>query len=311
MPSTARLQFLAGVAAFSTACDDATVRAPDDVGGFLRRGMTVAAFNLLETFLDDRLGELAVHVNGGSSQFLDLPERLQKRAISQTLEVASARLRRNNFDIAELRDFSQGVGVNLTAMGTSIALSPYTWAWSGSNLGADDLSTMLSHFQIDKPWEAALDIAGRLGFPIVDASGLPLNLRSDFQALAAERHKAAHVASHPVTSLWLRAVPLRILRLATAMDIMASGGAHLLRLGDADMLAGVKWNPVTRVKIRYVRERAKDFAEFTEGRATATRRAADDIRLWSDAAGRCGALETLVRQGLGNEVTDWALPCVD
>jgi hypothetical protein len=308
--SLARDSFLSGIRAFVAACDLQPVRAHDDVGLLLRRGMTVAAYNLLETFLDDRLLELATHVNGGSTQFLDLPERLQKRSISQTLAVAAVRLRRSALDIADLRAYSQSVGTSLSAVGSALALSPLMWAWTGSNLSSDDVSTMLKSFQVESPWNAALGLAGRLGFQTVDLNRDAIDLKEDLDALATERHKSAHVASHSITSLWLRAVPDRLSRIAVSVDVMASAGAHLLRVGDAAMLAGQSFDPASRLRFRFVRERSRDFAETLEGKTKAYRVSPDGDQLYAAARSRCADLEVAVRQGPASDVRNWSMPCV-
>ncbi len=105
--------------AFKATCDEPAVRLADPVGEFLRRGMTVAAYNLLETFIDDRLGELASYVNTGHVQFVDLPERLQKRAIRNTLAVANARFGRGSIELMDLRTTAASLGRSLGAVSRS------------------------------------------------------------------------------------------------------------------------------------------------------------------------------------------------
>lgn len=310
MVSVARDNFMSGLNAFTVASGESAVIAGDEVGSFLRRGMTVAAFNLLETFLDDRMQELAAHINGGATQFLDLPERLQRRAILQTLDVANARLRRASYETKDLRNFSHSVGQSLVAVNSSLSLSPFTWLWTGSNVSVDELTKLLSFLQVDKPWEGALLIAGRLGYATVDVSGAGIDLKADLQELAENRHRSAHVASHPVTSLWLRAVPNRILRIAAAVDMMMSAGAHLLRVGDPGMLAGSKWDPASRLKLRFVRERVHDYGEYVEGAKRASRKSADGAQLFLDASVRCAEYEVLVRQDIASNVVNWSVPCV-
>jgi len=310
MVSAARSEFISGLTAFAAACEESAVIAPNNVGRFLRRGMTVAAFNLLEAFLENRLGELAQHVNSGTTQFLDLPDRMQKRSISQTLEVANAKLRRGTYNLTELRTFSSNVGHSLDAVGSAMSLSPFTWLWSGSNVTADDLSSMLSYFQVKQPWDAVREFAGQLGFPTVDADGDNIDFKQDLQALAAERHKAAHLASHPITSLWLRSAPDRILRLAVTLDILVSMGAHMLRTGDSNILSGRKWEPLRYVSFRFVRERGKDYAEFVGASPRAHRVSPDGDRLFAEACGRCSVFEVAVRNGLAGNVNEWSIPTV-
>ncbi len=64
MASKARDRFLEGLAAFRLAVDEESVRRADPQGDFLRRGVTVAGFNLLETFIENRLEECAEYYAG-------------------------------------------------------------------------------------------------------------------------------------------------------------------------------------------------------------------------------------------------------
>ena len=310
MVGSARDNFLSGLNAFVSASAEESVTAANAVGGFLRRGMTVAAFNLLETFLDDRMQELAAHVNGGTTQFLDLPERLQRRAISQTLDVANTRLRRGALEINELRDFSRTVGGNLSAVANDLNLSAFTWLWTGSNVSAEELGRVFSYLQIESPWEAALGIGGKLGYATKDGDGADIDLKADLQELAADRHRSAHVASHPVTSLWLRAVPNRIMRIAVAVDIMSSASAHLIRTGDYEFLLGRKWHPKSRLKFRFVRQRSNDHGEYVGDAKRAFRKSTSGDQLYLAASSRCVDYEVLVRQDIAGNVLTWSIPCV-
>src|SRR3712207_3767774 len=103
MASPARGAFMQALTAFSAVADTAAVRAADDAGDLLRRGLTVSGFNLLETFIAGRLGEIAAYLNGGTVQFVDLPDSLQRRAIRNTLEIATSRARRIGSTLADLR----------------------------------------------------------------------------------------------------------------------------------------------------------------------------------------------------------------
>lgn len=310
MVSSARDGFLAELRAFVSASAEQSVTASTSVGGFLRRGMSVASFNLLESFLDNRVAELAVHVNGGRTQFLDLPERLQRRAILQTLEVANARLRRGTLPTQDLRLFARTIGQNLSAVANDMNLSAFTWLWSGSNVSADEVGQMFSFFQIDKAWTEALIIAGKLGYATGDIDGSDIDLKADFAELAVNRNNSAHVASHTVTSLWLRAMPDRIMRIAVATDVMVSASAHLIRTGDPVFLSGQKWRPSDRIRYRFVRERSKDFGEYVGEAKRASRTSVDGDGLFVDASFRCIEFEVLVRQDVAGNVVNWSIPSV-
>ncbi|WP_298455316.1 hypothetical protein [uncultured Cellulomonas sp.] len=311
MSSAARAAFVDGMAAFTTALSEPAVTAQDGAGAFLRRGLTVAAYNLLENFVDDRLTELASHVNAGPVQFLDLPDKLQRRAIQHTLDVATARLRRQNVTTAEMRQFSSGLGQNLTAVGAALSVSPFTWAWPGSNLGAADIAGAMSHFWIDGSWETVRGVAGRIGFTTTNPAGQNLDLAEEFRAISAERNSAAHQSIHPITSLWLRALPERLMRLAVPIDLLLSCGAHALHNADATLLAGRKWNASARLKLRFVDQRASDHATFKEAAKRATAKGPDGVALFTAACVQASDYEAVVRRDRVKQVVTWALPCAD
>lgn len=271
----------------------------------------VSAYNLLETFVAERLGELAAHINGGTTQFLDLPERLQRRSITNTISVANAQQRWGNLEIVELRAQSAAIGSSLSAVGNTLELSPLTWLWPGSNMGAADFATALSFLHVKKPWDDVRRLAGRMGFPVVDPAGNPLDYSTDLTALAKERHRCAHVAGYGITTVWLRSVPDRVMRYAVTFDGLASASANRMRKGDPPILNDEKWMTDAKIALRFVRQRARDFAEFVEGGTKAFRRGTDFDSVWVAAQGRCGAMEVLARQTAGGGVVDWCIPSVD
>lgn len=312
MSAPSRTAFLAGVAALRGAVTEPAVLAADEVGKFLRRGATVASYNLLETFVLDRIDELAQRINSGQTQFLDLPDRLQRRAISHAIEVASRRLRRGEKpDLVTLRDYSSRLGASLSAVGTSLELSPLMWAWPGSNMAAQDLHSALRFFHVSSPFNSIRSVAGRLSFNVTDSSGQPLDFRDHLDALAKERHKCAHESTYGVTSVWIRTLPDWVLKFAVGFDCLASMGALAFRSGNAKALNDEDWIKPTSLKFRFVRARAGDFREIAEGKKKATATGADVEALYRGAHARCSMDEVLVEQTVALELVRWSIPSVD
>lgn len=303
MPSLARQAFLRDHVALQAAVQEPIVANPDDVGALLRRGLTVAGFNLLEGFMEARLSELATFVNSGVVQFLDLPDKLQRKAMRGTIEVAYGRSRRGDVDTAELRTLSQSVGNSLSAVGPGLRLSPFTWMWSGSNLKVEDFREILGSFHVKKPWETTASILDRAGLG-------PMDVQSALQEIARERHRSAHVSLHSVTTLWLRSLPATVFSLAFAWDSLASVGAAHLRSGSTAFLGDNKFVTDDLVKIRSVVERKNDLAEFEEGKRRAVRRHKDLDALWTLAADACSASEVLVRRKTNSPIDLWTVPVV-
>jgi hypothetical protein len=71
MTSSARTALIETLSAFRATLDEALVRDATPEGDFLRKGITVAAFNVLETFVASRTEELSGVLNAGSLQFID------------------------------------------------------------------------------------------------------------------------------------------------------------------------------------------------------------------------------------------------
>lgn len=310
MSSTARDQFLANHRAFADAVDESIVLASDAKGDFLRRGLAVAAFSLLETFIEDRLAELVSHINGGATQFINLPQRVQKQAIVNTVEVFRGRIRRLSSDMTLLRAMSRSVGSSLTAVGRSMALSPYVWLWNGSNMRPNDFHDALRLFHVQDPWRNCLTLTGRLQFPVVQASG-PIDLRQELALLLQERNRCAHEAGYGVTPIWIRALPNLILRYAIAFDSFASVAADAIRKGNTAYLADENYLASTRVSLRFVKERRSgDYAEIMEGRVRAARVHKDPEDVFRVALGKCGGSEVLVQLTAAGQVVKWAIPVV-
>ncbi len=310
MSSPARDAFLSGRASLQTALDQPFVRAADATGDFIRRGLTVAAYNLLETFVADRLTELTAHINGGHTQYVDLPDALQRSAITNTLRVSARRQRRVTSDLNSLRAFAGEVGTSLAAVGRTIKLSPFTWLWEGSNMEAGDVSRALRLLHSDPPWESVRRLAGRLGFAVADFSGTPIDYGVELDRLASERHACAHDSTYGVSTIWLRSVPELILRYAISFDILASVSAQLLRDGHGDFLKDTKWMRDSRVTVRIVRERRKDYGEYKENIARAKHVDNDGDILFAAACARAERTEAVVRLSITGEVVTWAIPFV-
>lgn len=310
MASTARGAFLTGLAAFRETLDEPRVLGADAVGAFLRRGLTVASFNLLEAFISDRLDELAAHINGGITQFLDLPIKLQRRAIVNTITIGRNQINWGAKDLPELRSYSETIGKSLSAVGATLELSPLTWKWAGSNMAANDFRDALRFLHVNDPWENVRLLAGRLSFLVLDSLGQPIDQSADLSSLASERHACAHDASKSVTAIWLRAAPERILRYAITFDALASVSANYFRIGDPNILSDERRISHGSVSIRFVVERSRNFAELLEGRTRATKVSSDVGALFVDAQSRCTPNQLLIQQSKTNAILNWIIPAV-
>jgi hypothetical protein len=125
--------------------------------------------------------------------------------------------------------------------------------------------------------------------------------------LVNKEHEAARVAAIYSSLVGTRGSG----RYAASFDSLASVSAHLFRIGDRQILNDDRWMKDDRVKLRFVREHARDYAEVVEGNSRATRRSTDFGALVAGASGRCGPGEVLVQQDRAGGVVAWTIPSVD
>ncbi|MFS0713426.1 hypothetical protein ABC195_06050 [Microbacterium sp. 2P01SA-2] len=300
MTSKAREALTRGIEGLRAASLSTEVRASDPAGEILRRGIAVSAFNLLETFVEGRLAEITAFVNQGALHFADLPDRVQKQATRNLLNVAASRARR--MQAPDVRLFVQSIGESLSAVSGAVNLSSLTWMWPGSNMGADDYAGILRAFHVDKPWPSVAALSSRIGL----APGDP---QQDLESFIRERHRAAHDASHQVSSLWIPLAIDMVVKFAVSVDTYASVGAAALRRGDAAYMADANWT-ASVVGLRRVNQRATDWAEFKETGTRAVRRHSDRHVVTMHATNDCSDRDLLIVSDTAGQVIDWSVPAV-
>jgi hypothetical protein len=153
-----------------------------------------------------------------------------------------------------------------------LLINRYGLGYSGSNLGTEDVSGILGCLQVADVWSEIDSIAGRCG-------ATSLSLREAY----VNGHKLRNAAAHdPVANIQpsdLQAFCNQAFSVALGFDILGSRAARLLRLGDSLVLSGrVKLSDA--IRIRFLRERAKGYAEIREGAAKAARITVDLDDAW-------------------------------
>lgn len=305
MSSKSRAALLRGLEGLRAASLEPAVRAPDPAGEILRRGLAVSSFNMLETFVEGRLGELTEFINQGEVHFADLPDRLQKSAVRKTLEVASARVKR--MPETEVREFVAKVGESLAAVRGPINLSVLTWLWQGSNMGVADFSDVMRAFHVKQPWDAVSSLSVRLKLPAFGGQGV--DAATQLREFGKERNLAAHDSSYHVSNLWIPLAVDLVTKFAVTFDAFSSVASHALRSGNAAYLGDDNWTS-TQVGIRRVKKRTRDWAEYGESGTSAFRTGIDQHTITVGAASRCRNVDLLVVTNLSDEIIDWSIPSV-
>jgi hypothetical protein len=278
------------------------VSGSDPVGRFLRRGLTIVSYNILESFISERLGELAEYINGGVVHFSDLPERLQRAASFDVVRFANSRIRRERMDLMTGLSFTGDIGLSLVANSGPLKLSSLMWQWEGSNMGAGDLGRALTLFHVASPWRTIEELSKRAGAHIADPEGTLIGF-------IRERNKCAHESSYEVSNLWIRAVPAQLQSIGMSADISMSLAAHQLHTGQQDFLRDDKWMSPNKVRYRFIQQRNKKWAELVEGSSRARRVSTDKDFLITGAVNSARSnSQVVVVQDRTLQVIDWIYP---
>jgi hypothetical protein len=298
----ARRSFLENLTFLRKSLDSPLVSAADAVGSFLRRGLTIVSYNLLEAFITSRLDEVAEYVNSGVAHFGDLPERLQRAASFDVLRFANSRVQRASWDLASSLAFTTDIGASLAASSGPLKLSSLTWQWPGSNMTAEDVRRALRLFHVESPWSSVEQLASRVGATMPDP-------KTTLIGLLRERNNCAHESSYQVSNLWIRAVPNQLLIIGMGVDISISVASHELHIGKRDFLDDENWMKPDRVKFRLVQERNKEWAETLEGNIRAAHVSTDKEALIKGAINTArGRHQVVVVKDRTLQVVDWIYP---
>lgn len=310
MSSSARANFIQGIASLDQTLEESWTTESTPRGAFVRRGLTVASFNLLETFLMERLDEIARYLNGGNILYSELPPKLQLPAAKSAIEVAANRVRR--IESAELRDLVLDLSSSLTSpIGDRVSFSSLSFLWKGSNMNDEDYKSILSKFHVSDPYVKVRELTGRLGFPERSATtNDPLMLREDLKQLATERHRSAHESSHSVSTMWLKTVSSTLLRFGVGFDVLASIGAENLRSVNRAYVEDEAWNESARIDLKIVLDRGRDFAVVSEFGSRAKNVGADGDELFRKVSRGGGPNLVVARFDRTKRLADWVIPNV-
>ena len=232
----------------------------NETARLLRRGLYVVGFNLLEDFLKARTGELLALASATHLAFADLPPGLRKAAVSSAYSsgFSQARFHREDADTI-LQDVAAAVAS--TAGGSTLHLHRYSFLHAGSNVGAQDVSDVLSALHIRGPWKQLDALAALCGI-----GGLPLE--DLYSTLLQSRHAAAHTSTANVEVGDLRNLLRTAATLAMVFDLACSSRFLRVRENEPHAPEAAKSDVVPEVELRVVTEHPRGWAELrSDGRA--------------------------------------------
>ena len=257
----------------------------------LRNGLMVAAFNSLEDFLRQRSAELLSFVSRTSLRFDDLPRALMLAATLEAMKAAHVRAKLSMaqgddpFPILQLT----AAEIASTASGP-LSLSRFALGYSGSNVSADEVSTMLAAFHVGDVWNELTALSSRVGLGAVP-------LKDPFSQGSRLRNAAAHEPDANVQPTDLQSFCQQATAIALGFDLLGSRAARLLHDSTTPYGQRSKDKLASQLEIIFVEHRGKQYACIKEGARRALRLLDDRETAWRTAisAARPGRLPVVER----------------
>jgi hypothetical protein len=162
----------------------------------------------------------------------------------------------------------------------------------GANVSDGDISTVLSAFGIEKPWQ-------RLGKVAREVGSARLSLKDDYIGLTKTRHRSAHQPASNIPSADLKTHIETSILVAVCFDCLAHSIAQAMMTA-ADIYsfqASVRGNNLT---YRFVdSETSGSWVEKSSDGRRARKRYADEATAIAGASGRTGSAMVIVRDTQG------------
>lgn len=207
------------------ACSADTVRANNETGRLLRKGLYVTTFNLLEGFIENRWKEIAFKANERNGRFFTFHTLFTDQRISifkHCLEVATRQL--ETCDSTAFTAILNSVHELSDRNGTNM-LPTNALSWTTSNASPDHFAETTKRIGLDKIWERLDSI---YTFTVPNETKKKQNSVNDFRDLMKLRHSAAHDFQFEADPLRLNRLPAMLLRLSLAIDIALTCSADFL-----------------------------------------------------------------------------------
>jgi hypothetical protein len=260
--SKARQDFYASLSAFSYALDSSDVisKGPDEImhnerARFLRNGLAISGFAMVEEFVKARTGEVLDRVGSGMTSFGDLPDGLK---IASTAGVIKAMQFQANFIekinlLAHYQNHAKSVASTLKQ---PYVISNIAFCHNYINLSSSEVDNILTAFRVDNPWGAIGGIISKLGVGV-------LAPKQAFDNAAGRRHLAAHVINANTEYSALVSYKKESISFCLSYDLLISKALKLLSIKDQDYL---KKDKITsqRIGVIYLKQDGGKWKEIKE-----------------------------------------------
>lgn len=230
---------------------------------FLRNGLAITSFNILEDFLKNRIGEILNIISGSGINFNTLPENIQEISLLNALSGVYKVSKRKKDNQEDWKLFIQEeTGKLSSTQSSNFNLSKYSIGWENSNLSTSDLEKFWSVFKIGDLWNQAYNITFKIGQTV----SFP---RQFFQNAAMRRHAAAHDPAFAASFSDLESYGRFVKSFALSLDFLISQSARLIIDRNPDYLSNPK-KKITHddINLRFVKKISTVYKEMSVNNST-------------------------------------------
>lgn len=266
MHSASRTNFLERVRILSNALSEGILidQPPSSIehnerARFLRNGLAIIAFNILEDYIKYRVDEFFSILSSTTVPFNHLPEKVQDIALLHSLKGIHTLALRKKKATEDYKGFIQTeVNKSASTLGSPYSMSSFGFGWDKSNLDYDDIADILKSFQVEGNSAAIGQLTSLIGCPIL----VPKDF---FNNAASRRHTAAHNPNATSSLIDLQDYIVSVKAFALSIDLLICTAIKKIENGTMTIATKIRYNDV---KIRYVHKIGSDFSERSQNNSS-------------------------------------------
>jgi hypothetical protein len=265
----------------------------------LRKGLGIVAFNILEDFIKNRSFEALAAISTSRVAFSLLTDTLREASTIGALSALAFRAKLEKKDGKDFYLLIQEEALKIHSTKNPVfELSKFSLVSTGSNIGPQEVTELLSAFGIDGGWNTMKVVSDAIG------GGIP-DLGQCYRNSAERRHSAAHSASFQYAYQWLAGIKNEIIAIAASLDILLSARCRQIH---AEPAKPIKSHDISKaLNYRWLEEDAS--SRFRETTTTGGKAR----KIWSSLSDAVTALqplaaprnEFLIVRDSSKRISDW------
>ena len=214
---------------------------------FLRKGLGIVTFNILEDYIKERTLEMFSSVSSSMISFSFLPDDLQEAATLGALRALVGKVRNEKKSRGNWLGLIQNetAKINSTSLVNNFTISQFSLMSENSNINADEISKVLKCLNINGGWDTLQRISREI------YGGVP-SLNQSYENISMRRHSAAHEAGFDYEYGWLQAALTEIIAVAASFDIALSAKCRIINLSPTVQVA--KDDLANKIKYRFLHQ---------------------------------------------------------